>query len=195
LVPAKTAELQEMGTRQKGMQGNPHLAKMYVALEKEINALSAEVRGLRRERSDNTSLLQGLTRQLDLIRAGGQDNPRAHIHILAVPDDPSLVFRFDRAAETWAAVSLSLLLFALAALIFFAPGYIWASLAVILLLFVVTEAFLRGAFVRTVGGVTLILAMIAAVVLVFHFWKWIILVALVTMGVSLMYNRLRELAG
>jgi hypothetical protein len=195
LIPTKTAELQEKGTRQKGMDGNPHLAKLFVAMEKEINALSAEVRGLRREQSDNTALLQGLTRQLELIRAGGQDNPRAHIHVLAVPDDPSLAFRFDRAAETWAAVSLSLLLFALATLMFFAPGYIWASLAVILILFVVTEAFLRGAFVRTVGGVTLILAMITALVLVFHFWKWIILVGLVTMGVSLMYNRLRELAG
>jgi uncharacterized membrane protein len=90
---------------------------------------------------------------------------------------------------------LSLLLFALAALIFFAPGYIWASLAVILILFGVTESFLRGAFVRTVGGVTLILAMISALILIIHFWKWIIVVMLVTMGLSLMYNRLRELAG
>jgi hypothetical protein len=195
LVPEKAAELQEKGARQKGMEGNPHLAKQYVALEKEINTFSAEVRSLRREQSDNAALIQGLTRRLELIRAGGQDNPRAHIHVLAVPDDPSLVFRFDRAAETWAAVSLSLLLFALAALIFFAPGYIWASLAVILILFGVTESFLRGAFVRTVGGVTLILAMISALILIIHFWKWIIVVMLVTMGLSLMYNRLRELAG
>lgn len=195
LIPTKAAELQEKGARQKGMEGHPHLAKLFVALEKEINTLSAEVRSLRREQSENTALLQGLTRRLELIRAGGSDNPRAHIHILACPDDPSLVLRFDRAAETWAAVSLSLLLFALAVLIFFAPGYIWASLAVILILFAVTESFLRGAFVRTVGGVTLILAMVAAVILFIHFWKAVIVVALVAMGIWLMYHRLRELAG
>lgn len=195
LVPQKAADLQEKGARQKGMEGYPHLAKQYVALEKEINTLSAEVRSLRREQSENTALLQGLTRRLDLIRAGGQDSPRAHIHDLAVPDDPTLVLRFDRAAETWAAVSLSLLLFAIASLIFFAPGYLWAGLAVILILFVVIESFLRGAFVQTIGWVTLILAMISALILFIHFWKWIIVVVLVTMGLSLMYHRLRELAG
>jgi uncharacterized membrane protein len=54
---------------------------------------------------------------------------------------------------------------------------------------------LRGAFVLTVARLTLILAMVAALILFIHFWKWIFVVALVTMGVSLMYQRLRELAG
>ncbi len=129
LIPEKAGELQAKGARLKGMEGNPHLAKQYVALEKEINTLSAEVRNLRRELSENTALLQGLTRRLERMKAGGQDNPRAHIRHLAIPDDPTQVLRFDRAAETWAAVSLSLLLFAIAALIFFAPRYIWAGLA------------------------------------------------------------------
>jgi uncharacterized membrane protein len=195
LIPQKAVDLQEKGVRQKGMEGNPHLAKEYTALEREINTFSVELRSLRREQSENTALLQGLTRRLELIRVGGQDNPRAHIHILAVPDDPTLVLRFDRAAETWAAVSLSLLLFAIVSLIFFAPGYLWASLAVILILFVVVESFLRGAFVPTVARVTLILAMVAALILFIHFWKWIILAVLLAMGISLMYNRLREIAG
>jgi uncharacterized membrane protein len=86
-------------------------------------------------------------------------------------------------------------MFAIVSLIFFAPSYLWASLTVILILFVVVESFLRGAFVLTVARLTLILAMVAALILFIHFWKWIFVVALVTMGVSLMYQRLRELAG
>ena len=195
MIPEKAAELQAMGARLKGMEGNPHLAKQYVALEKEITLLSAEVRSLRRESFENTALLQGLTSWLERMNAGGQDDPQAHIRHLAVPDDPTQVLRFDRAAETWAAISLSLLMFAIAALIFLAPKYIWAGLAIILILFVVAESFLRGAFVQTVGRVTLILAMVAALILFIHFWKWIILAALVAMGVSLMYQRLRELTG
>jgi hypothetical protein len=195
LIPEKAGELQAMGARLKGMIGNPHLAKQYSALEKEINNLSVEVRGLRREYLENTALLQGLTRRLDRMKAGGQDDPRLHIRYLAVPDDPTQILRFDRAAETWAAISLSLLMFAIAALIFFAPRYIWAGLAIILILFVVAEAFLRGAFVQTVGRITLILAMITTLILFFHFWKWIIVGALVAMGISLMYQRLRELTG
>ncbi len=86
-------------------------------------------------------------------------------------------------------------MFAIAVLIFFAPKYIWAGLVIILILFVVAEAFLRGAFVETVGRITLILAMIATVILFIHFWKWIIVTALVVMGASLMLQRLRELTG
>jgi hypothetical protein len=195
MIPRKAVELQAMGARQKGIEGNPHLSRQYAALEKEINSLSAEVRNLRREVSENTALLQGLNGRLEQLGAGRQDDPHAHIRHLAVPDDPTQVLRFDRAAETWAAVSLSLLLFAIAALIFFAPGYIWTGLAIILILFVVAESFLRGAFVQTVGRITLLLAMITALILLVHFWKWVIVGALVVMGISLMIQRLRELTG
>jgi hypothetical protein len=164
-------------------------------LEKEIGTLANEVRGLRREWFENTALLQGLTRRLERMQAGLQEAPQAHIRNAAVPDDPSQALRFDRAAETWAAVSLSLLLFVIAGLVFFAPQYIWAGLAVILILFVTAESILRGAFVQTVGRITLILAMLAGLILFIHFWKWIILAALLAMGVSLMVQRLRELAG
>ena len=100
---------------------------------------SAEVRSLAPRDSENQHPYQSLARRLELMKAGKQDDPRAHIHHLAKPDDPTQVLRFDRAAETWAAVSLSFLLFAIAALIFFAPKYIWTGLAIILILFVVSR--------------------------------------------------------
>ena len=195
LVPDKAADLQVLGIRLKGMEGNPHLARQHAALEKEIATHSNEVRTLRRELFENSALLQGLTRRLEHLQAGVQDSPQAHIRKPAIPDDPGQALRFDRAAETWAAVSLSLLLFVIAGLIFFAPHYIWAGLAASLILFVTAESILRGACVQTVGRITLILAMLASVILLLHFWKWIILAALLVMGVSLMVQRLRELTG
>ena len=195
LIPEKAGELQALGIKLKGLEGNPHLARQYAALEKEINIHSTDVRNLRRESLENTALLQGLTRRLERMSAGRQDDPHAHLRHLAVPDNASQALRFDRAAETWAAISLSLLLFVIAGFIFFAPRYIVAGLAIISILFVVADSILRGAFVQTVGRVTLILAMLTAVILFFHFWKWIILVALLAMGISLMVHRLRELTG
>ncbi len=112
-----------------------------------------------------------------------------------MPDDLTQALRFDRAAETWAAISLSLLLFAIAGLIFFTPHYLWAGLASILILFLVIESILRGAFIRTVANLTLVMAMLASLILFLHFWKWIILAALLVMGISLMVQRLRELTG
>ncbi len=195
LVSEKAGELQSLGIEMKGMEGNPHLAKQHAALEKRISGLAGEVKGLRRERSENTALLQGLTQQLERLDAGEQDDPRAHIRHLAEPDKPTQAFRFDRAAETWAAISLSLLLFAIAGLIFFAPQFVWAGLTIIFLLFLVAESILRAAFVQTIARITLILAMLAALILFFHFWKWIIVAALLTTGAFLMFQRLRELTG
>jgi hypothetical protein len=193
LIPKKAAMLQSIGIKLKSMEGNPHLARQHTALEKEINAVSIEVRTLRREASENTALLQGLTRRLERMRAGRPDDPHAHIRHLAVPADPTHVLRFDRAAETWAAISLSLLLFALSGLIFFAPHYTWAALPIILILFIVLESILHGAFIQAVARITLILAMITTVILFLHFWKWIILAAILAIGISLMIQRLREL--
>ena len=195
LIPDKAAVLQSLGIKLTAMEGSPHLARQHAALEKEINVSSAEVRALRREFFENSALLQGLTRRLEQIRLGLRDAPHAHIRHLAVPDDPTRVLRFDRAAETWAAISLSLLLFIVAGLIFITPRYLWAGLVIVLILFVVIELILRGAFVQTVVRITSILALLASLILFLHFWKWIILAALLAMGISLMVQRLRELTG
>jgi hypothetical protein len=195
LIPEKADELQVLGTRLKGMEGNPHLAKQFTSLEKKIAALAEEVRALRRERFENTALFQGLTRRLTRMRSGERDDLRSHIHHMLVPVTSGKARRFDEAAETWAAISLSLLLFAIAAFIFLAPHYFWVGLAIIFTLFVVAESILRGMFIQTVARITLLLAMLAALILFFHFWKWVIVMTLVAMGISLMVQRLRELTG
>lgn len=193
-IPKKTAELQSLGIRLKGMEGNPHLARQYAALEKQINSLVGEVRGLRREHFENSALLQGLTQRLERLRLGLKDDPRAHIHRLAMPAKATQV-RFDRAAETWAAISLSMLLYGIVALVFIAPGYLWAGLAAISILFVVIESILRGAFIHTVTVITTLLALLAVFILFFHFWRWILLALLLGIATFLMLQRLRELAG
>ncbi|HVM70173.1 MAG TPA: hypothetical protein VMT91_00325 [Anaerolineales bacterium] len=195
LIPAKADSLQRLGMQLKGMEGNPYLARQHAALEKEIAKLSAELRDLRKESTENVAMLQGFTRQLERLRAGIQDDPHAHIKRLDTPDNPDEKLRFDRAAETWAAISLSLLLFVVGGLLFFASHYLWIGLAIVLIVFVVVESILRGAFVETVTWITLLLAMLASVILFIHFWKWIILAALLLMGISLLVQRLRELAG
>jgi hypothetical protein len=194
LIPQKADALQGLGVKLKGMEDNPHLARQYAALEKKIAVLAEEVKGLRRERSENAALLQGLLFRLEQLRSGQTGDPRAHIRHLAVPVK-TVQARFGHATETWAAISLSLMLFAIAVLVFFAPGYLWAGLAVILILFVVLESILRGAFIITVARITLVLAMIAALILFFHFWKYVTVGVLLAMGVYLLFERLRELTG
>ncbi|MCX7754591.1 MAG: Vps62-related protein [Anaerolineales bacterium] len=192
LIPKKAVELQLLGIKLKGMEGNPHLARQYAALEKVKDALRAEVRALRREFSENAALLESLTNRLERLRQGLQDDPQAHIHHLAAPA-PAAQIRFERAAQTWAAISLSLLLFTLAGLMVFTPAHLGAGLFVATLLFIVTESVLRGAFVETVAGITTLLAVVSALILLFHFWYWILVALLLAAAVFLLAQRLREL--
>lgn len=192
LIPQKAGELQALGIKLKGMEGNPHLAKQYAALEKAKDALGAEVRALRREFLENVALLDGLTKRLERLRRGIQDDPQAHIRHLAAPVAPAQM-RFERAAQTWAAISLSLLLFTIAALMIFTPAYLGPGLAIATLLFLVIESVLRGAFVETIAVITTLLAVLSAVILVFHFWYWIFIALLLATAIFLMAQRLREL--
>jgi len=90
---------------------------------------------------------------------------------------------------------MSLLLFAIAGLIYLAPSFLWAGLAVILILFVIAESILRGAFIKTVSRVTLLLALVTTVIILIEFWKYILVIVLVVLGVFLMIQRLREVTG
>ena len=194
LISEKTLQLQALGTKQRSMEGNPHLAKQYVLLARIVSDLAAEVRGLRRERTENTALLEGLSENLERLQAGLQEQPRAHIRHLAVPAKTTQM-RFDRAAETWAAVSLSLLLIAVGLLIFLTPQFAGLGLIIVLTLFVLIESVLRGALVETVGRITVLLALVSAVILFLTFWKLILVAGLVGTGLFLLVQRIRELAG
>ncbi|HUH99065.1 MAG TPA: hypothetical protein VLZ89_17020 [Anaerolineales bacterium] len=192
LIPAKAAELDALGMKWKGLEGHPHLAKEYTRLGKEIGVLAADVRNLRRAHSENAVILQSLTERLERLKHGVQDDPRAHITNLNMPVTTRRM-RFDRLAESWAAVSLSVLLFGIVALVLLAPGYMGAGLGIILTLFVVLESILRSAFIQTIGLVTALLALISAVILLIHFWFWIGIGLLLVVAVFLMFQRLREL--
>jgi hypothetical protein len=194
LIPAKTAELRSIGIRLRSMQGNPHLAKQYAALHRRMTALADELRGFRREQSENTALLESLTARLERQRRGLRDDPRAHIRHLATPDR-SNQRRFDRLGEAWAAVSLSLLLFAIVGILLVTPGFLLVGLAVTTILFVVLESVLRRAFIQTVSEVTALLAVIASVILLVHFWYWMLMAVLLAVAIFLLFQRLRELTG
>jgi hypothetical protein len=194
LIPEKAELVQELGARLKSLEKQPHLAREYGALQKRITTLTDEVHALRRETSENAAMLESMHERLENLKQGVPDDAHGHIHFLATPVRVTQM-RFGRVAQAWAAISLSVLLFAIVGLLLLAPRFLPAGLIVTTLLFVVIESFLRGAFIHTVGEVTVLLAVIAAIVLFFHFWFWILIAALLVLASFLLYQRLRELTG
>ena len=192
LITEETSTLQELGVRLQSMHGSPHLATEAARLEAQTAEQATKLGGLRRERSENEAVLEGLKRQIERRRLHGPGDARAHIRNAAEPVAASKM-RFDRAAELWAAVSMSLLLIGLAVLILVAPGEVWAAIIVLLIAFVVGESVLRGTFVRTVNRVAVILALVAVVVLFVQYWELTLVALLAALAAFLLIQRLREL--
>ena len=192
LIPEETSLLQELGVRLRSMYGSPHLATESAKLEAEAHEQAARLTALRKERAENEAVLEGIRRRIEHRRTGAPDDPRAHIRHAAEPV-PVSKMRFDRAAELWAAFSISALLIGLAVLILAAPRNVWSAVIVLVILFVVGESVLRGTFIRTVNRVAVILALVAVVVLFAQYWKFVFVALLVGLAAFLLLQRLREL--
>lgn len=191
-LPQKAGELQELGVELKSMQGNPHLAKQHQVLAKKGEVVSAQVRELRREQSQNAALLDSVSGRLAQLRTGQKDPPRAHVRHLATPV-PVATMRFNRFVEGWAAVSMSLLLLGIAALYFLAPQYLWLGFAIMVVAFIVIESVLRGTFVATATSITMVLAVFASILMVLQFWEKILIFGLVAIALFLLFQKIREL--
>lgn len=191
-IAREAAELQRLGLRLDSMEGNPHLAAPHRKLAAEVAALGGRVKGLRRERSENEAVLEGFEDRLARLRSGRREDARAHIQNAAEPV-PQAQMRFNRVAELWAALSLSMLLIAVVALIELAPDDALAGVFVLVIALVLGESILRATFVRTVNRVAVVLALTSAVILLFHFWKPVLMGALLALAAFLLLQRLREL--
>jgi hypothetical protein len=193
LIPEENAKLEQLGTLLGSMQGSPHMAAASERLATVIAAEASALTELKREQTESRIVLEGLRRRIERRQRGESEDARAHIAKAAEPVPPSQI-RFDRAAELWAAISLSALLVWLALVLLLAPNKAGVLLAVIIVVFVVTESILRGTFLRTANQVAVVLALIAAVVLLVHVWKFAIVACLLAIAAYLVLQRLREIA-
>ncbi len=188
----KVAELHAIGVQLAGMEGNPHLQKRHKLLTERSTDLRQELSGLRRERSENEAVLGALRQRLNRLKAGTRDDPRAHIRELAQPVAPSAM-RFNRAAETWGAVSLSIILFGMVTLLVVARGYLWMGLVIMVVALVVIESILRAEYARTISGIAAFLAVVSAILLIIQYWLWVIVVLLAVPAFFLLLQKVREL--
>jgi hypothetical protein len=194
-IPAKMDELHDLGTKRSAMDGFPNLQRDSQQLDGRIQTLSVEVRDLRHEWSQNEALLSALAYRLEKRRSGQDDPPHAHIKVMQEPTAPEEI-RFARLTELWSAVSIGLLLVVFVLLSIFVPHRLLIGLAALVAAFVLIESIFRGRFSETVRVITLVLALIALLLLVYTFFWPIIVGALLIGGLYLIWDNVREaLAG
>jgi len=184
--------LSGLGVEAEAMLGQPHLRRAHEAHQERIAEFSRELAQLRAQLAADLSLDEALALHAREVRQGYRGPPRAHIRRAHHPA-PEADLRLDRVAEFWAATSIGLMMVGFVALVLFAREYLVFGLAAMLAAIIFVEASFRRQLARLVDSLTVALAIVAALVLLFEFfWQIAVLLVLIA-GTYIMIENLREL--
>jgi hypothetical protein len=131
-------------------------------------------------------------RRLDALRAGRLDDPRSHLRHASEPEAPVEAHR-RRLAEAWAALSVGLLVVALAVIVWFRVMPPVLAIVVLFGAYLGIEAFFRRDIRTLVLRFSMALALVTFVILGVTFLRELVLAGLLALGVLLIVDNLGEL--
>lgn len=191
-IEEKSAKLVGLGVEVRAMQEQPHMEATYEQYAESVAQLSRELDDLRAEYASDKALLEALEQYATRLRLGQRGPARAHIQRPLRPLGQQSL-RFGRFAEVWAAVSIVLLLLAVVVLALFAPQFLVWGLVSLLAVFFFIEASFRRQLPRLITSVTVGLAIVAALVLLYEFFWTVVVSAVLVAGAYILWENLREL--
>jgi hypothetical protein len=159
----------------------------------QLNALRSELNQLRREEADTQVLLGTLDDRLSDLEAGKRDEPRQHINILQAPMKIDSM-RFEWLAQLWSATSIGLLLAGIGLILFFSAGApAVVALGILVIAFLLIDSIFRRTVTQTATQISIMLAVITAVLLVVKFWWQALFLAVVVIALVLIRGNLQAL--
>jgi hypothetical protein len=158
----------------------------------EDEAGSTELARLRNEREENALALADLRRRAEAVADGWTPLPRAHLRRIPVPAPPD-ADRVGLLLETWAAVSIGLLMLALVAALLLAPRFGVVAAIAVIGVFVFIESVLRSRVVGLVTGIVRVMAIVAGSVLIVTFWQEALIALAIAAGLFVLRENLAEL--
>ena len=199
-IAKRDEELQDLGVELAALRECPHLAPRPAALQRRLEALQAQTAALRAERAETDGVVGALAaryaRLSDSSVESGvpADERRAHLQRWAQPAD-STDIRLGAWLEVWGAISISLVIICVVGLIVGAREHLWLGLLALLATVLVVEAVFHRHLTRLVTGVTVALAVVSVLVLMYTFFWQIVVAAVLAAGLYLLWDNLSELRG
>ncbi|MBL8058914.1 MAG: hypothetical protein JNK29_19570 [Anaerolineales bacterium] len=193
-IAAKRHALIDLQVEARAMEGQPHLQALHTDRLREIEALAQALAELKRQAAADQDLREALRRHVADLAHGDLGPLRAHIrHAHRPASDTGLAL--GRAAEAWSAVSIGLLMIGLVLVALFARHYLVFGLTSLLTAILFVEAGFRRQLPRLVASLTLALAVVCALILLFEFFWEIVVGAVLAASAYIMWENLRELRG
>jgi hypothetical protein len=191
-IENKASDLQGLGARVAAMQSQPHLYRLYIEQQQQMEQLAHEIDQLRRQLTAEQALSEAFQFYTRRLQAGDPGSLRAHIRRAHRPASAERL-RISRLAEMWSAVSVGLMLVLVVAVAYFARQYLFFSLAGVIAFYTLIEASFRGRLSGLVTSVTIGLSALAALVIVYEFFWQIVVVGVLVAGGYMLWENLREL--
>jgi hypothetical protein len=192
LITEKSDQLATMGVEAESMQGRPHLSGIYKIRQQNISTLAEELRNLRAEYASEASSLEALEIYAGQLQRGEQGPLRAHIRRAHRPTTPAGI-QFSRLAEAWAAISIGLMIFSVVGIALFARQYLVNALLLLIFILLFVEASFRRQLAHLINVITIGLAAVSALVLIYEFFWSIIIILIVVAGGYIMWENIKEL--
>jgi hypothetical protein len=170
----------------------PGVDKYRTARAEELRADEARLAAARTRSVELETSVAAGQRRLVALRAGIVDDPRAHLHHAAVPEPP-VVTKRRALAETWAALSVGLLVASLAIIIWFRILSPVVAIVVLFGFYLAIESFFRKDVRRLILQISMALAMITVVILAVTYIRELVLIGLGALGVLLILDNVGEL--
>jgi hypothetical protein len=161
-------------------------------IEAERAAAVEALTGLRRTAEDLRVASADIDAERGRLARGEPGDPRAHLRFIARPQDPRLINR-SRLLDIWSAVGIAAAMVVLGGLLVLEVSSWWIGIAAILAGYVVIEALVRRRFLALLLNVTVLLAVIAALILLGSHLLEGIAIVLLAIGVLLLRDNVREL--
>ncbi|MBI5292322.1 MAG: hypothetical protein HY872_10650 [Chloroflexi bacterium] len=193
-IAARTAQLRAMELDAAAMVDAPHFKSVHAAHLKLMAELSKEIGRLHDQTAVDYALLEALQRYGDRLAQGRRLPARSHITLAHQPTSEATE-QLGRLAEAWAALSLGLLILGFIVVMLVAPHF-WANGLVSLVAFIsFMEALFRREANELIQRAAVWLSVAAVAVLIYQFALPLLVVGVIALGVFIIVDNLRELAG
>jgi hypothetical protein len=191
-IEEKSQQLKSLGVEVAAMRDQPYLTAPYRAKTTQLDELYKEVVQLRTQLATDRTISESLEGYAARLQAGEREPVRAHISraLQPVSDNER---RAGRVAEIWAAVSVGLMLMALVWIVVFERQQIASALVASIALFAFLEASFRGRLSNLVSSVNVGLGIVAALIIAYEFFWQFVALAVLTVGLYVLWDNLREL--
>ena len=189
-IDAERASLRDVALDTEALKTTAYFSPLHEARARELVARQADFQALVRRESELDETRLALADYWSRVDVGDLGPPEAH---LKQPHHPTPPVVQRRAIEVWAAVSGALALLSFGYLVVATPEHWigWALAAAVA--FGAIDALARGRMARFLLGTIITLAVIAALILFFEFWQWIIIGGLAIIVAYMIRDNLREL--